>query len=485
MFGTDTERGGSVGQDGVVRIVITTALLAVSAAVTAFSVAAFPMYNDRVDRILPLVPLTGLLWLLFALAFVALRTVPARASVVLVIVGSLAIGGAAMAGPPNTSTDSARYAWDGIVQNAGISPYAYVPGDPALERLRTDWLFTDAVIDEQGDPTCPGPRMMPISGSDEPVCTAINRAHVPTIYPPTSEIFFAGLRLLTGPDAQYWPMQLAGLIMSLGITGILLRALTRRDLDPRWAALWGWSPLAATEAVTNSHIDVLGALLALVATLLVANGRRWAGALALGASIGTKLIPVIAAPALLRRQPWKIIVGSAAIFIALYIPYILTTGIAVLGYLPGYLSEEGYSTGSRFIMLSLIAPGPAATVLAAVLIVVTGVLVWWKTPADNLWLGQVMMIGVTLLVVTPRYPWYALMLVPFVAMSGRWEWMAVPFALTERLLIGDVALARVTVAAAIVLIVVVSARRAGPGAPGRLWRWLRHPFHSNAAPSPI
>ena len=466
------------------RILLTAVLLAASAAVTAFSVAALPMYDDTVDGVLPLVPLTGLLWLLFALAYVAVRRVPARASVVLVIVGSVALGGAALAGPPNTSTDSARYAWDGIVQNAGISPYAYVPGDPALADLRTDWLFMDAELNSDGEVTCPGPRIMRIAGSDEPICTAINRAHVPTIYPPTSEIFFAGVRLLTGPEPQYWPMQLAGLAMSLGITGILLSALIRRGLDPRFAALWGWSPLVATEAVTNSHIDILGALLALVATLLVSSGRRWAGALALGASIGTKLIPVIAAPALLRRQPWKIILGSVAIFIALYVPYILSTGIAVLGYLPGYLSEEGYSTGSRFIMLSLIVPGPTATVIAAGLIVITGALVWWKTPADQLWLGQTIMIGVTLLIVTPRYPWYALLLVPFVAMTGRWEWMAVPLALTERLLLGDVTLARITVAAAIALIVVMSARRAGPGAWHRLGRWLRHPFRSPAVVMP-
>jgi hypothetical protein len=38
--------------------------------------------------------------------------------------------------PPYLSSDIYRYAWDGVVQHAHISPYRYVPGDPALSFLR-------------------------------------------------------------------------------------------------------------------------------------------------------------------------------------------------------------------------------------------------------------------------------------------------------------------------------------------------------------
>jgi len=445
------------------RIVFTTVLLALSAVATALSVSVLPYYDPRSGRLEPLVLVTVGLWALFALSLVSLRGVrgpgvTGRASVVLVLVGSLAIGVAAMAGPPNTSTDSARYAWDGIVQNAGHSPYTYVPSDPALEELRTDWLFPAPV-----DGECVGERIMAVDepGTGDLVCTAINRATVPTIYPPASELVFAGVRLVTGDSPEYWPSQLLGLLVSLGVTVLLLRALHSSGRDPRWAAIWGWSPLVATEGITNSHIDIVSALLLLVASLLVASGRRWAGGIALGASIATKLIPVIGAPALLGRRPWRVIVASVAVFLVLYIPYVVADGIQVLGYLPGYLSEEGYETGTRFIMLSLVAPGSSSLVLAALLIAATGALVWWKTDPTNPWMGQLIMIGVTLLVVTPRYPWYALLLLPMIAMTGRWEWLAVPLALTERLLVPSVDLARVTVAVAIVFIVVMSIRRAG------------------------
>ena len=440
------------------RIVVTSVLLAASAVTTALSVSVLPFYDYRKGQVEPLVWVTVGLWLLFALSLVSLRRVSAKASVVLILAGSVAIGGAAMFGPPNTSTDSARYAWDGIVQNAGISPYSYVPSDPALRDLRTDWLFPAAV-----DGECVGERIMAVEepGTGDLVCTAINRATVPTIYPPTSEIVFAGVRLLTGPGPEYWPMQALGLITSLGVTVLLLGSLRKAGKNPRWAALWAWCPLVATEGVTNSHIDIVSALLLLVATLLVASGRRWAGGIALGASIATKLIPVIGAPALLGRRPGAVIIASIATFLVLYLPYVIANGPEVLGYLPGYLTEEGYESGTRFIMLSLVAPGSASLVLAAVLVAATGVIVWWRTDPADPWLGQLVMIGVTLLGVTPRYPWYALLLIPMIAMTGRWEWLAVPLALTERLLIPSVDLARLTVTVAIVVIVVMSIRRAG------------------------
>ena len=65
--------------------------------------------------------------------------------------------------PAFLSTDVNRYVWDGRVQAAGVNPYRYMPGDPALARLRDDQVY---------------PR--------------INRAeYAPTIYPPAAQVIFA------------------------------------------------------------------------------------------------------------------------------------------------------------------------------------------------------------------------------------------------------------------------------------------------------
>ena len=455
---------------------LSTVLASVAAAaiagLTAYSVAVLG-YFDRANPT-ALIACTIALWALFALAILAVRSVPTRPAIAIILIGSALIGGAAMAGPPNTSSDSARYAWDGIVQNAGISPYRYVPVDDALATLRPDWLFPTPLENADGTHRCLDPRADPTSSlpSGVPLCSALNRPKVPTIYPAAAEMFFAGVRFITGPTAEYWPLQLTGLLMSLAITAVLIVALRRRNLDPRWAALWGWSPIVATEAITNSHIDILGTLLVLVATLLVSRGLRFRGGIALGAAIAVKLIPVIAAPALLRRQPWKVIAASIVTFGVLYIPYLATTGIAVIGYLPGYLSEEGYNNGSRFTLLTLFVPTTASLAVAAVLLLITAVLVWWKTNPDAPWLGQLVMIGTTLLIVSPRYPWYALLLVPFIALSGRWEWFAVPLALTVRLLIPNHMVSQVAIAIAIVVIVALALHRTGPVGRAR----LRHPL---------
>jgi hypothetical protein len=455
------------------RVIAISVVLAAMIALTAYSVIALGYFDS--GHATPLLLCTAGLWVLFGIAVLLLRRVPTRSAIALVLVGSALLGGAAMTGPPNTSTDSARYAWDGIVQNAGVSPYRYVPVDDALARLRPEWLFPPALENADGTHRCVEPRTHKTSGqpSGEALCTAINRSKVPTIYPPTSELFFAGVRFLAGPTAAYWPLQLAGLLMSLGVTVMLLLALRRRGLDPRWAALWGWSPLVATEAITNSHVDALAAILILSASLLVSRGMRFRGGIALGAAIAAKLIPVIAAPALLRRQPWKVIVSAVLTFVVLYVPYVLATGIAVLGYLPGYLSEEGYEDGSRFTLLSLVVPKTATLVVAALLLAITAALVWWKTNPQSPWLGQLVMIGTTLLIVSPRYPWYALLLLPFIALSGRWEWFAVPLALTARLLIPSHTVSQIAIGIAVVVIVGMALQRTGPEGRVRMLHPLR------------
>jgi hypothetical protein len=451
-----------------VRTIFVSILLVASAALTAVLVVAFDLFRPSRDTI-PLLVGTLTLWALFAAAVILLRRVHGRAVVVLILAGSAVLGGAAMAGPPNTSTDSARYAWDGIVQNAGISPYSFVPADERLDDLRPDWLFP-APADRAGEPVCVGERIETVDRDDGSVlCSALNRTGVPTIYPPAAELYFAGVRAVVGADAGHWPLQATGLLLCVGITGMLLVGLRNRDLDPRLAALWAWCPLVATEGVTNSHVDLLGVAFVLAAAFCVSSAKYFRGGILLGVAIGVKLIPAIAAPAMIKRNGWKVLTAAVVTFALLYLPYVLATGIGVLGYLPGYLSEEGYEDGSRFALVSLIAPGSSAIVVAAILLAGLAAVTVWKTDPDRAWLGQLVMVGGTLLVLSPRYPWYALLLVPFIVLSGRWEWLAIPLALTVRLLVPSLTVTRVSLAMALVVIVVISLRRAGPGAVSR-WR---------------
>ena len=411
---------------------------------------------------------TLIAWTVFGIAVLALRFVPTRAATVVVLGGALLVGIAAMSGPPNTSTDSARYAWDGIVQLHGVSPYLHVPASHVLADLRPSWLFPSAVHD-----ACTGVRIMTTheTGTHDLLCTAINRPRVPTIYPPMAELWFALVRLLVPVTATYWPMQLAGLVVSLGVTVGLLAVLRRTGRSPWWAALWAWCPLVASEAVTNSHVDVLGAALATAGAVLVAFGRPVLGGIALGAATASKLIPAIVYPPLLGRwRHWIAVPVGIALFAVLYVPYVLSTGVKVLGYLPGYLSEEGYDDGSRYALVSLVVHGDAATLVVGVVVLLAAVVSWRLADPARPWSAEVLMIGVTFLAVTPRYPWYALLLVPFVVLSGRWEWLALALAITLRQLHPSVHTYRETLVAAVVVILLVTVLRT----PRSDWRrWAR------------
>nr|WP_241779709.1 glycosyltransferase family 87 protein [Streptomyces natalensis] len=365
-------------------------------------------------------------WTLFAAAIWAVRKAPARAATALVLAGSAAVALAALAALPRTSTDMYRYAWDGRVQAAGISPYAHPPAAPELTELRDDWLFP-------ARSSCTG---WGLTRTDRGLCVRINRPAVPTIYPPVAEGWYFTVHALSPPDSRHKPLQVGGAVLAFGTTLALLTVGRRRG-DPRRAparaALWGWCPAVAFEAVNNAHIDTLGVLLTVLALGTATAGAR-RGAL-LGAAIAVKLLPVLALPGALsgQRSPARVLrtVSAAVAMVAFaYLPYVAASGTGVLGYLPGYLQEEGYEPGDvhRFALLRLLLPDAAAEMTAIVVLALTALHVWRRGDPARPWRGALLLTGTSLLLVSPSYPWYSLLVVGLVALDGRWEWLTATLA---------------------------------------------------------
>ncbi|GAC1371395.1 MAG: hypothetical protein NVSMB43_07360 [Pseudarthrobacter sp.] len=368
-------------------------------------------------------------WALFVPAALMARRVPARHAGALVLLGSLLLGGASISAPPATSNDSARYAWDGIVQKTGISPYRYVPADEALQALRPEWLFQEPGPDGtcHANPFPTGTETTTNIPGGSTLCTAINRPAVPTVYPAVAELYFLAVRLIPGAGVGFIAFQLAGLLLSVAVTVLLLAFLRRTGRPAHQAVWWAWSPLMAFEAINGAHVDALGAALVLGAALLLAGRRPLGSGVAFGAAVAAKLIPVISAPALLYRRPVRFVAAAAATFAVAYLPYVLASGWTVLGYLPEYLRSEGYDgqDSPRFTLVKLVLPASWAAPAALVLLVGLAVYVWRTTDAASPWDGQVFMVGGALLLVSPSYPWYALLLLPFVVLSGRYEFTAI------------------------------------------------------------
>jgi hypothetical protein len=402
-------------------------------------------------RLRPLPLLIGA-WMAFIAAAWLLRKVPLRSAVALILLGGVAVQLVAVSAPPQNSNDLYRYIWDGRVQAAGVDPYAYVPTASQLTGLRDEFLF------HPGAEYCVSQAYVVSHPAAELAagCTAINRPTVPTIYPPVAEAYFLGVHYLPGGASSTKPIQGATALVAVLVTVLLLFGLRRLGRDVRTAALWSWCPMVALEAGNSAHVDVVAAGLAAAAILMLATARTTRrtilGGILLGLAIATKPTPALTIPALLARgdnppRPpregiargddparlpraglWRrrftIAAAAGSAFVAVYVPHLLAVGSKVIGFLPGYLQQEDYTSGTRYGLIGLFVTGPLASAMAVLILAAVALAVLQFGDPDRPWQGAVVTTAAALAVTTPHYQWYALLLVMLVAFDGRIEWLA-------------------------------------------------------------
>jgi hypothetical protein len=386
-------------------------------------------------------PLIAGAWLAFLVAAWLLRKVPRRTAVVLILLGGIGLQAVAVSVPRAFSNDLYRYMWDGRVQAAGIDPYQYVPTATQLTGLRNEFLFYP------GAQYCVSPGYVASHPAAELTagCTRINRPTVPTIYPPVAEAYFLGVYYLHPADDSSLPIQATTAAVAVLVTVLLLVGLGRLGRDVRMAALWAWCPTVILEAGNSAHVDVVAVAITAAAILALATARTTrrtvAGGILLGLAIATKLTPVLAVPAVfargaetlipprppceaMRRRWFTVAVAASGAFIAVYIPHVLQVGSKVVGFLPGYLQQENYTSGTRYGIIGLFIIGPLATVVALLILAAVALAVLQFSPPDRPWSGAVVMTAAALAVATPHYQWYSLLLVMLVALDGKPEWLA-------------------------------------------------------------
>ena len=370
-----------------------------------------------------LLPRTGLrhrvLWLEIATtvtfgaaAFLLSRArLTPRALAALVLGGGIAFQAIAVMTSPVSSDDDFRYVWDAKVQLSGVDPYRYAPTAPQLTHLRDGFLFP-----QRADCN------WPIPGG----CSTINRPNVHTIYPPVAEGSFALIRVASfGGRGNHLPLQLAAALGSIVVAWLLYRRRRARD-RPLWTvALWAWCPVTVVEFGNNAHIDWLAAMFVVLALTSEASRRSGPAGVLAGAAIATKLYPLLVLPSLLRRRP--VLAGTAALAtVALsYLPHVAVVGTKVIGYLPGYLRDERYTSGSRFLLLEPVLPHVVAVAAAVIALALAAIWTTRRTdparPEDT----AVVMVGVAMLVTTPAQGWYSGVLLALIGMSGAVEWLPV------------------------------------------------------------
>jgi hypothetical protein len=349
---------------------------------------------------------------LFAVAVVLTQRTN-RYTLPLILVLALAYRLVALPAPPYLSSDIYRYVWDGIVQHAHISPYRYVPGDPALTALRApnQWVFDH-----------------------------INRRdYAHTIYPPAAQFIFY---LVTFFSATVTAMKVAMILFEAVTIFALLQLLTRLGLPKERCLVYAWCPLLIWEIGSSGHVDAIA--MAFIALALLARYREKPvmTGLFLGLAVITKLYPLILLPALFRRGEYKMPATVAAVIGFGYACY-ASVGLRVFGFLGGYVKEEGMDSGSRYFLLELAqrAPGLHSLSTRGYMIfaaVVFGALtVWcWRTccadrtgsvtdallrsvrlPREAEFLLPAFAFALALMLLfSPHYPWYVAWLLPFLTL---------------------------------------------------------------------
>jgi alpha-1,6-mannosyltransferase len=317
------------------------------------------------------------LWLVFAVAIVL------RAYVLLF--------------DPLLSIDIYRYVWDGRVQAAGINPYRYFPADEALTFLRDGTIFPH-----------------------------INRADTAvSIYPPVAQFFFL---IVTRIGENVTVMRLA-LLGCEAVTVTMISLLLRRMNRPMTRVIaYLWHPLPLWEIANSGHVDALMVALMLLGLWIALTGHALRGAALIAMSA---LVKPLAAPALAGIwRPWDLKMPFVVIAVVAlcYLPY-LSVGWGGLGFLTkGYLTEEGIRAGNDLWLLSLwrLVFGEhqgdvvAYVVLAALLLLFMGLSV--ARSSDRVIASRLaeinMLLLITLLLLSPNYPWYFLIITPFAALCG-------------------------------------------------------------------
>ena len=311
-----------------------------------------------------------------------------REALIVILVGALLMRLGLLFVEPYLSTDIYRYVWDGRVQASGINPYRYVPSAAEVSHLRDAAIFPN-----------------------------INRAdYAVTIYPPAAQAIFLAMTRL---GESVLVMKAGLLAFEAATIALLLALLARLDMTPTRIVAYAWHPLPIWEIAGNGHLDIAMCPLLMAGLLLFLHGRTLLAGVAVTLGALVKPTALLALPVLWRPWSWRLPFVVMLTAILAYLPY-LSVGTGVLGYLWGYIDEEGLASGRGFSALWLMerftgpVPGAARAyvAIAALVIVCLSIAVAFRkdrspqtSVASLSWL-----LVIFLVVVSPHYPWYFLVL---------------------------------------------------------------------------
>jgi hypothetical protein len=264
----------------------------------------------------------------------------------------------------------------------------------------------------------------------------INHAHVPTIYPPLAQLFFVGAGGLA--DAAGLPPLTVLKTGLVAVEAATVAALARTAGAARSLAFGWWlCPLAIWAVAREGHVDGLSACALAAGVVALQRGRVALGHAAFATAALAKLNGLVALVASIRRAP-RGLAPAAALLALLAVPFAFAgaeageglgayatrwrSGDGLYGLLSaawetalgGTWARWGPWTVTRDGLARVTAAGSWALLAAARLS--RGGPDPRRAPADAAFLLLIL-----LLCAPTLHPWYALWLVPFLALPGATE----------------------------------------------------------------
>ena len=304
---------------------------------------------------------------------------------------------------PNLSDDIYRFIWDGTLTLQGFSPYDLKPSDALQAGILSDpELFGN-----------------------------LNSPEYYSVYPPVCQAIFAAVTWAGGSDWATISVLTKVIFVAAECGSIaLLYRLCSSSTRPR-ILLYALNPLIIIELTGNLHFEAIMLFFMLLGYWLLKSSRFILAGVALALAIGTKLIPLLFIPFLLRRlHPAPLIKVYAAGFASLilvFLPLFTSDMFGNMSQSVGlYFQTFEFNASIYYVMrwlgyqysgYNMIGSiGPALSYLT---IAVLGILFLMerKPHLDNYPRVIVLSFSIYLFMSTTVHPWYLATLVGFCCLT--------------------------------------------------------------------
>lgn len=244
--------------------------------------------------------MTGMLLGLFGMAFIGYYFLIHRedCTVKELLIAGIVIRLMLLAASPQLSDDFYRFAFDGEMLMKGENPYTVFPED-----------------------------LHPRTEYEQQLIENMNSPRYYTVYPPINQIFFSVPSLIDGDNVSVYVFALRLLIIlfELLMALLLLKMLQYLDQDLKLFAWYFLNPLVIMELTGNLHFEGVTMFFYLLAIWLMMQGKFWRSAIIFGISVGTKLVPLMFLPFLIKRYRGRVVYYFAIVgttLMLLFVPFI-------------------------------------------------------------------------------------------------------------------------------------------------------------------